>query len=249
MKRGIWITVLAVVAFVAIVVARLPASWVVPEPPGVVSCASVDGSIWSGTCAGLNVQGSTVGDVVWNVHALRLLVGKLSANIILTRPTGSVHGDFDVGLDKSITARNVQADLPLDRDLMSLLPRNLQTLHGNARADITSAHFAKNLITQIQGRIELHDLEDRGREITPLGSYSLTFPPGGAGDPTGQLHDLGGPLAIEGTVRLMQDKPGFDVEGFVTARPDAPPSLINQLQYLGSPDAQGRRQFGSQMTF
>jgi general secretion pathway protein N len=247
-RRGILITVLAVVAFAIIVIARLPASWVVPAPPSSVSCAAVDGSIWSGTCTGLVVQGSPLGDLVWDVHALRLLTGKLSTNIVLTRPTGSIRGDFDVGLDKSITARNVQADVPLDQEVMSLLPRNLRTLHGSAHAEIAFAHVVKNIVTQLQGNIELHDIEDRDRDVLPLGSYSLTFP-GGTGDPTGQLKDLGGPLSVQGTVRLTQDKPGFDVEGYVTPRPDAAPALQNQLQYLGSPDAQGRRQFGSTLTF
>jgi hypothetical protein len=247
-RRGVLITVLAVVAFAVIVIARLPASWVVPEPPSVVSCAAVDGSIWNGTCAGLVAQGSAIGDLVWDVHALRLLSGKLSANVVLTRPTGSVRGDFDVGLDKSVTARNVHAELPLDQDLMSLMPRNLRTLHGNARADIALAHVVKDIVTQLQGRIELHDLEDRDREVTPLGNYSVTFP-GGSGDPTGQLQDLGGPLSVQGTVRLMQDVPGVDLQGYITPRADAAPSLVNQLQLLGSPDSQGRREFGTQLTF
>jgi hypothetical protein len=247
-RRALWITVLAVVAFTAIVVARLPASWVIPVPPAAISCAAVDGSIWSGTCAGLTVQGASIGDVVWDVHALRLLTGKLSANVVLTRPRGSLRGDFDVGLDKSVTARNVHADLPLDRDVMSQLPRDLRTLRGSANADIAFAHMAKNIITQLQGRIELHDLEDRDPDLMPLGSYSLTFP-GGNGDPTGQLRDLGGPLAVEGTVRLTQDQPGFDLQSYITPRADAAPGLVNQLRYLGSPDAQGRRQFGTTVTF
>jgi general secretion pathway protein N len=247
-RRSIWIPLLAVVAFAIIVIARLPASWVVAAPPSVISCAAVDGSIWSGTCTGLSIQSSSIGDVVWNVHPLRLFLGKLSANVVLTRPTGSVRGDFDVGLDKSITARNLQADLPLDRDVMSLLPRNLRTIHGNAHVDITFAHLVKNIVTQLQGSIELHDLEDRDRDVTPLGSYALTFP-GGSGDPTGKLRDLGGPLVVEGTVRLTQDEPGFDMQGFVSARADAAPALVHQLQYLGSPDAQGRRQFGSTVMF
>jgi general secretion pathway protein N len=243
-RRGIRITVLAVVAFVLIVVARLPASWVAPAPPAPVTCAEVDGSIWSGTCAGLTVQGAAVGDAAWGVHALRLLAGKLSANVVLTRPTGSVRGDFEVGLDKNLTIRHVQADLPLDRDVMSLLPPNMQTLHGKARADIAFARIEKGIITQLQGTIELHDLEDRAGTTLPFGSYSLSFPPGNSGPPTGLLRDTGGPLAVEGTVKLMQDKPGFSAEGYVTPRADAVPSLVNNLRLLGSPDAQGRRQFG-----
>jgi general secretion pathway protein N len=247
-RRGVLITVLAVVAFAVIVVARLPASWVVPAPPSAVSCATVDGSIWSGTCGGLIVQGSALGDLVWDIHALRLLTGKLSANIVLTRPTGSVRGDFDVGIDKSLTARNVLADLPLDQGVMSLMPINLRTVHGTAHADIAFAHVVKKIVTQLQGHIELHDLEDHGRDVLPLGNYSLTFP-GGSGDPTGQLQDMGGPLAVQGTVRLTQDMPGFELQGYITPRADAAPALLNQLQYLGSPDAQGRRQFGTTVTF
>ena len=250
MRRGIWITVLAVVAFAVIVIARLPASWVVPAPPSVVSCGAVDGSIWSGSCAGLNVQGATLGDVVWDIHALKLLTLKLSANIALTRPVGSLHGDFDVGLDKSVTARNVQADIPLDGDVLLLLPPNLQTLRGNINANIDSAYIAKNVIKQIAGHIEVHDLVDHDRQgvATPLGNYAVTFPPAATGDPTGQIKDLGGPLAVDATLRLTQD-PGFDLQGYVTPRPDATPALVNQLQYLGSPDAQGRRQFGTSGTF
>ncbi len=240
---------LAVVAFAAIVIARLPASWVIPAPPSAVACTAVDGSIWSGSCTGLTAQGSAVGDVTWDIHAARLLTGKLSATITLTRPTGTVHGDFDVGLDKSVTAHNVQAAFPLDREVMSFLPPNLRTLHGTANANIAFAHFVKDKITQLQGRIELHDLENHDQDGTmSLGSYALTFP-GGSGEPTGQLRDLGGPLAVEGTVRLTQDQPGFDVQGYVTPRADAAPSLVSNLQYLGSPDAQGRRQFGSTVTF
>jgi hypothetical protein len=248
-RRGFLITILAVVAFVAIVIARLPANWVIPTSSAVASCGAVDGSIWNGTCVGLTTQGRAVGDLTWDVHALRLLTGKLSANLALSRASGSVRGDFDVGFDKSVTARNVQAQLPLDNDLAMLLPANLRTLQGTASADIALLHLTKNnIITQLQGRIEVHDLEDHDRgNVTRLGSYSLTFP-GGSGDPTGQLKDLGGPLALEGTVRLTQDKPGVMVDTFITPRPDAAPQLVSQLQYL-APDAQGRRELSTEMTF
>jgi len=244
-RRGILITVLAVVAFVAIVVARLPASWVVPAPPSAVSCAAVDGSIWNGSCAGLTAQGSPLGDVTWNVHPLSLLSGKLSAYLELTGPVAAVSGDFDMRLDNSITLRNVQASVPFDRDLKKLVPV-LQTLSGSANANIVSAHYSKGFITEIQGRIEAHDLVSHDRDgVATLGSYAVTFPAGTkSGDPTGELQDLGGPLAVQGTLRIMQDKPGVEVHGMVAPRAEAPPDLRHQLEYLGSPDAQGRREFG-----
>jgi len=243
-RRGIWITVLAVVAFAVIVIARLPASWVVPAPPAAVACAAVDGSIWSGACGGLSAQGAPLGDLTWSVHPLSLLTGKLSAYVELTGPVGKVRGDFAVGLDHSVTARNVQADVPLNQDTKRLLPP-LQALSGDATANIVFAHVVKDFVTQIQGRVEVHDLVSRDREgATPLGSYAVTFPGGGSGDPTGQLQDLGGPLAVQGTLRVMQDKPGVEIHGYVAPRSDATPDLRHQLEYLGSPDAQGRREFG-----
>ena len=249
MRRGFLITVLAVVAFAVIVIARLPANWVIPTSSPLASCGAVDGSIWNGTCVGLTTQGMPVGDLTWDVHALRLLTGKLSANLALLRANGSIRGDFDVGLDKSVTARNVQADLPLDKDLAMLLPTNLRTLQGSTHADITLLHLTKNnIITQLQGRIEVHDLEDHDRgNVMRLGSYSLTFP-GGSGDPTGQLKDLGGPLALEGTVRLKQDQPGVMLDTFITPRADAAPQLVSQFQFL-APDAQGRRELTTDITF
>lgn len=248
MLRGFLIAVLAVVAFAVIVIARLPASWVIPEPPSDVTCAAVDGSIWNGSCTGLTAERSTVGDVTWKVQPLRLLKGKLCAKVTLTRPTGSVRGDLEIGLDKSITASNVQAAFPLDQEVMSLLPQNLRTLHGTANADIAFAHVVKNIVTQIQGRVEVHDLEDHDRgAVTRLGSYAVTFP-GGSGVPTGQLRDLGGPLGVDMTVRLTQDKPGFDVEGYITPRADTPQAIVSQLQFLPA-DAQGRREFGTSVTF
>lgn len=244
MRRGLWITVLAVVAFAAIVIARLPATWIIPAPPSPVTCADVDGSIWSGTCSGLTVQGTPLGDMTWSVHALRLLTGKLSVNILLTHPARSLSGDFDVGLDKSVTAHNVQANIPFDETIKALVPP-LRSLSGSANANIVYARYVKDIVKQIQGHIEVHDLEDHDRNgVTPVGSYSVTFPGGGNGDPTGELRDIGGPLAVQGTLRIMQDQPGVEVQGYVTPRADAAPDLRHQLEYLGSPDAQGRRQFG-----
>jgi hypothetical protein len=247
-RRGIWITVLAVVAFTVIVIARLPASWVIPAPPAPFSCGAVDGSIWSGSCTGLVAQGAPVGDLTWDIHALRLLSGKLAANVVLNRTSGTISGDFEVALDKSVTARNVQANVTLDRDLLALLPPGLRTLQGSIQANITTAHVAKNnIITDLEGTLEVHDLVSHDREVTPLGSYQLTFP-ADTTPPAGQLKDLGGPLGADGHVILLQDKPGFNLDVFLTARPGAPPSLTDQLQFL-APDAQGRHELQTEFGF
>jgi general secretion pathway protein N len=250
MKRTIWLILFGVLVFAGIVVARLPASWVLPGPKSGVTCSDADGTIWNGTCTGLTVQQQPVGDLSWDVHASRLLAGKLNADIVITRPNGNAQGNVEVGLDKSISARDIKADLPLDRDLASALPPNIRSLRGKLHAELVHVRVEGQALKAIQGVVEAQDMTDgEGSNAERWGSYSLTFPPSTGGDPVGQLRDLGGgPLAVEGTLHLTPE-PGFDLEGLVKARPTASPELAKDIQFLGSPDAQGRRPFGLSGTF
>jgi general secretion pathway protein N len=251
-KRTLWLIFFGLLVFAGIVVARLPANWVLPGPSSGVTCSDADGTVWNGTCTGLTVQQQPVGDVSWEVHAARLLAGRLNADILLTRPTGAAQGNVEVGFDKIISARDVKADLPLDRDLLAALPPNLQGMRGKIHAELAHVRVEGQTLKlkAIEGVVEAQDLTDgEGRNAQRWGSYSLTFPPSTGGDPVGQLRDLGGgPLAVEGSLRLTPE-PGFDLEGLVKARPTAPSELAQDIQFLGSPDAQGRRPFSLAGTF
>lgn len=62
------------------------------------------------------------------------------------------------------------------------------------------------------------------------------------------MRDTGGPLSVSGTLRLTRAG-GFDVQALVAPRADAPPELLNNLRFLGSPDASGRREFSMSGSF
>jgi general secretion pathway protein N len=243
-KRGLWIALLGAIAFSVILLVRLPASWLLPTRFGPGSCASLDGSLWSGTCSGLTLSGSHLGDLAWELHPLRLLVGRLAAHVTLGNGPADVSADVEVGSGQNITARHVVADLPLDPHLIPAVP---PTLHGNAHAELALVHLEHGVLQDLQGRIEAHDLIDNSGHRTPLGSYALTFP-GGTTPPTGQLRDLDGPLALEGTLKLTAQS-GFELAGVIAARPGAPQELINNIQFLGTPDASGRRPFSLSGSF
>ena len=244
MKRSLWIALLAAVAFVVIVLARMPASWIVPARGPQWACASIDGSLWSGTCSGLTVSGTPVGDLTWELHPLRLATARLAAHLTVSHGPADAAADVELGFGQRLTARNIVADLPLDPALLSSVPPNL---HGRAHVDLALARVERGIIRQLQGRIEARNLEERSGNNTPLGSYSVTFP-GGSGDPVGALRDIEGPLALQGTLRLTP-APGFELEGEIAARQGAPPELVNSLRFLGSPDATGRRPFSLSGTF
>jgi general secretion pathway protein N len=243
-KRGLWIALLAAVAFAVIFVARMPAEWFIPSSSAWGSCGSIEGSLWSGSCGGLIVSGTPVGDVSWTLEPSRLLRGRLAAHVNLTRGAASASADVEMGFGGRITARNLVADVPLDPKVLPGVPTSLT---GRAHLELAMAQIEHGSLTQIEGRIEAHDLEDRSGADTPLGSYVVTFP-GGSGDQVGKLHDLEGPLALEGTLRLTRE-PGYVLEGLIAPRRGAPPELVNNIRFLGAPDASGRRPFSLSGTF
>ncbi len=243
MRRPFWIVLLAAAAFALIVLTRLPAGWVVPAGGGAgFTCASVDGSVWSGACSGIAVQRVVLGDLTWDLKPAQLLAGALAAHVTLAHGPIGIRGDVALGFGHRLTLRNLIADLPVDHRVLPQVPRDLS---GSLHVDLALAHIEKGAVTELQGRLEAHDLIDRHGRATPLGSYALTFP---GGSLTGRLQDLGGPLAVSGTVRLTPGG-GYAVDGRVAVRPGAPPELVNNLLYLGSPDAQGRRPFSMAGTF
>jgi hypothetical protein len=243
-KRPFWIALFAAIAFIVIVLVRMPAAWVLPARGAQWSCASIEGSLWSGGCAGLTLSGTALGDLSWDLHPLRLLLGRAGAHLIIGHGPAEAAADVEASFGGWVTARNVVADLPLDSALLPAVPANL---HGRAHCELALVQLQRGVIRQLQGRIEARNLEERSGNNTALGSYAVSFP-GGSGDPVGALRDLEGPLALEGTLRLTP-APGFELEGFIAARSGAPPELVNSLRFLGSPDATGRRPFSLSGTF
>jgi general secretion pathway protein N len=245
-KRTLTIIVLGVVAFAAIVLARLPASWVLPSAGRSLRCASVEGSIWSGYCAGLKVQGASLGDLTWRLRPAALLRGKLAAHLDIEHPPDTaVRADIELGFGDTVTARNVTASLPLNPTLLPGVP---PTLTGTLHLELTSATVSKRgVVESLTGRIEARNLIDSSGDVTPLGSFAVTFPGGGA-PPSGALRDLGGPLAVQGQL-VLTPQPGYDLSGYVTPRQSASQPLLNAIQFLGSPDAQGRRPFALSGTY
>lgn len=256
MRRGAKIAAVAIAAFVAVLIARFPARWATGALPRGVTCARISGTLWSGACAGLAQRGVPIGDLLWNVHPLRLLTASLSADVEVSRGAGMARARVDVGPSGTLTARDVRASFPLDHMLLAELPPGTQ---GSAQADLALLRWKGMRILAVRGHIDVRGLTDSRGE--PLGDYRLAFPadsaspasgPGGAvstpGMPVGHLTDLGGPFSIDGTVRLTPE-PGYVIEAQIAPRAGAPPDLVNALRYLGSPDARGRRPFSLMGTF
>jgi hypothetical protein len=246
-RRTFWIGALALLAFALILLARFPAAWVLNKLPAGLSCDAVDGTVWNGTCSGLMLRHQQlIGDLAWQLHPVRLFLGRLATHVELTQTGDFVNADLELARGGHLWASDVHANVHLNPALMPQLPKGLR---GVVRADLARVELEHGRLVDLQGRIEAHDLAQSGENTTELGNYGLSFAPAAAGvAPVGELHDLGGPLDLSGTLR-MTPEPGFVLDGKVAARSTASANLVRQLQVLGAPDAQGRRSFSIANTF
>ncbi len=245
MNRGRRIAAAAAAAFLIVLIARFPAKWAAGALPRGTACAQLAGTLWSGSCSDLVVQGAPLGDVTWTAHPLRLLIGKLSLTVSLGLPSGNVTSRLDLSPGGGITAANLRAAFPLSRALLTQLPPNVQ---GLLQIDLPSLHWNGRRVTAIRGNLNVLQLAVHGES---LGDYRVSFPAGPgapADEPTGRLQDLGGPLSVQGTLRLTQE-PGWALNMLVAPRASAPHDIVQNLRFLGSPDAQGRRPFSLSGTF
>jgi hypothetical protein len=247
MRRTAWIGLLAGLAFASILLARFPAVWAAAALPPWLSCDDFAGTVWNGSCTGLAIRHQPpLGDLVWQLHPLRLLAARLAAHVQLTQGEAFARAEVEYGLGDKLYARDLQANFDLSSALIPALPLKLT---GNARAEVDYIELQAMRLIDLRGRIEVHDLTQHEGADTPLGSYSLAFKGAASGsDLVGQLHDLGGPLALDGTLR-MTPEPGFVLDGKVATRATVTADLARQLQVLGAPDVQGRRSFSIANTF
>ncbi len=234
---------LAVLAFVVILVARLPASWLSGFLPKDVACADIGGTLWSGSCSGFTVKGEPYGDTSWQLHTSALFRGKLSSHVDIQHPSGTATGEIDVTPGGTLEARSLVADFSIDPSSMTQIPPDLR---GRVHAELARLRLEKGAVTAIEGRVDLQGLEKRDSGHPALGDYTLTFPAkraqSRAGEPVGDLDSVSGPWRVQATLRLTKE-PGYEIEGLIAVGEGAPPEVVESLGYLGEPDAQGRRPF------
>jgi hypothetical protein len=247
MKRTFRISILAILAFAIILLVRLPASWVKGFAPPGITCTELSGTAWAGSCSGLAYNGAPLGSLNWELHPLALFRGKVAAFVDLTRGNDFLRGDIEVGSGRSYVAHDLQAQMPLDPPL---LPQLDSGYSGNISVNLEYLRVRKNLIGAVQGQVQATSLYSK-RDRMALGGYSVTFPRAPAGnEPVGQVMSLDGPVDFQGTLKLThRPQPGWLLSGKVRTKPETPRALVQQLAYLGAPDAEGFRPLSLEGTF
>ena len=230
---------LAGLVFLVTLLARLPASLLLPLLPTGTNCQSPTGTVWHGACGELHVPRLSIMAVSWAVHPAALLKLQLAADVASDDPRAVARAAVVLSHGGRLQLHDVNAQLPLRNGLPGIFPSGLS---GQLQVAIDSAKLERGQLLSLQGSVRVLQLRSEN-QAADLGSFELLFPPAPQGAPIdGQLRDLGGPLSVSGELRLMRAG-GYDLSGYVAARPQASAGVVQALQLLGPPDAQGRRMF------
>lgn len=255
--RSLWprLTLIGVLAVIAIVVCVLPASMITHFLPPAVQAEDFSGSVWHGSAGRITANGRPAGALEWNVHPLALLRLHLATDLHWVKGGFVLDGSADLAHGR-LAASSISGGGPIDdlRDFgLGAGWRGSAGVHiEELTADLSASGAA---LTSAIGDITVSDVSSvRVASGANLGSYDLHFQPASA-DGAGMsaaLADTGGPLAVNASIQIsMKTRSGL-FSGTVKERPDASPALrsqLNNLAQLHARDAEGRLPVDLEFTF
>ena len=240
MKRGVLIAA-GIAAFLVFMVAMVPASQLARRMPAGVVMSGASGTIWSGRGRALAVNGRPLGGIAWSCSPWRLLVLHWSCHVTLNAAGGEVSGDLSGGLGNEVTGESIRGRLPIKAFEGLVTPHGWS---GELELDLAEIRIVKQRPAAANGTLYVRNLRAPGANGQILGDFELVVGEGTVGSNAlnGRLRDLGGPLHVRGAAELGQDG-HYLLSGEAAPGPGASPAIFDTLDFLGSPDSQGRRPF------
>ena len=233
------LVVAGVVTLLVSVIVTFPAAvaykWFAPAQ---VRLNVIEGSIWNGRAAAGTINGFYVGSLDWRLRPLALFTGKLAFSTHSEPASGYLDADIAISALGTVTLRNVAGTLSLQA-FQNVF--QLQGFDGQLNLQFDTLTISDGIPTQAQGSIVVSRLLAKNLSPIPIGDFRADFSTNENGI-LGIVEDQSGVLDIAGTLSVGRDR-SYSLIGKVAATPDAPAGLQQQLRYLGSPDASGKRDF------
>lgn len=231
---------LMIVLFALTVLVRAPASWLVAAAPRSIDCQSPSGSMWSGSCGSLRAPGMTLEAVSWTLHPWSLALAQLDLDLRTADARAPARARVSMTPGGKLRLRDLHAELPVDAGFLPLFPPGWS---GQVQLALESIEFDHGRLAGLRGTVVARSLA-QAHPAMPFGSYELRFDGAGRADGAivGALRDLGGPLAVSGTLTIRNGHE-YELNGLASTRPEATAELAKAVEFLGPADAQGRRAY------
>lgn len=231
---------LAATLFALTVLWRAPARWLVAAAPRSIECQVPSGSVWSGACGRLQAPGMALTDVSWTLHPWSLALGRLDLELHSGDARAPARARVWVTPGGKLTLQDLHAELPVDAGFLPLFPPGWS---GQVQLALDGMEFEHGRLAGLRGTAVARSLAQL-QPAMPFGSYELRFDGASRTDGAivGALRDLGGPLAVTGTLTIRNGRE-YELNGSAAARPEATGELAKAVEFLGPADAQGRRSY------
>jgi hypothetical protein len=241
MKRKLVVAAATLSLFPIFLITLLPASvargWFSLRGIGFTG---VSGTVWTGSIAQISSADISLGRLQWSNGSLAGLIGRPAWDIELNRPDGFVRGRVAIRSGGTLSLDDVDAVGSLE-SLGRLLP--LYGTRGGVTARIDRLRVEGGQIILIKGRVVFDTLITNALKSGDLGSIELIFHGDDAAPLTGQVTAIEGPLQIrDGQIRIGPDG-SYEIDGRIAPAPGAPSEIVDAMQFFGSPDSEGFRQF------
>lgn len=215
--------------------ARLAYRWFAPPD---FQLSGITGSVWSGAATEGMASGAYIRDIRWRLQPAALLTGKLAFATSANPASGTMNADVAVGIGGSLTLSNLRGNVPLD-----LVHNAFQQagISGDVSLEFSDLVLENGVPVAATGQITVESFFARDLSAGVLGDYRADFQTTD-GSISARVEDIAGVLEIAGVITINPDR-SYSLVGDVAARPGAPPSIEQQLRFLGSADERGLRPF------
>lgn len=236
MKRYIFA---GLIVFLGVLIVTFPArvayNWFAPAD---MQFNGISGSVWNGTAVEGLAAGAYIQDISWRLKPASIFSGKLAFATSSRPASGTLNSDIAVSFDGSLTLSNVSGSVPLDLVHPAFQQNGIS---GDVSLNFETLLIQNGVPVEAEGSVTVANFFSPVLSAVSVGDFKAEFRTGN-GNITGSVDDLSGVLDVSATITILPDR-SYQLIGEVAARPGAPPSITQQLQYLGSPDERGFRPF------
>ena len=231
--------IVGAVTFLAALTLNFPArtalNWFAPAEWQI---SGISGSIWNGRAMSGHMGGIDFSSANWSIKPLALLLGKVAADISVATSAGRIDSSVAAGIGGSVTFENLSGTLSLAAIHPAL---RASRVDGVVNLEMKKVIVENGTPVFALGTIDVRSLLAGGLCAFSLGDFRA-FISTENGEIQGQVENVDAMIEIDGTMSLRPDG-SYLFLGTIAATSRAPDSITRNLQYLGSADAQGRRQF------
>ena len=155
-----------------------------------------------------------------------------------TPGSGFLETSIVVGFSETIQFDNLQGALPLNSLGRIIRVPLLNGLRGNASIQFERLAIRDNLLVAADGVLTVSSLVVPRIHRAPIGGYRAEFFTQNSGV-MASVEDTDGIVDLAGSLQIASDRT-FRFTGLVAPKPDTPPNLLQQMQFLEGPNERGQ---------